>query len=39
MAKENDIVLIAGKGRDDYMAIKDKYIKYSDYETIKEHFK
>ena len=38
IAKENDIVLIAGKGRDDYMAIKDKYIKYSDYETIKEHF-
>lgn len=35
IAKKDDIVLIAGKGRDNYMAIKDKYIKYSDYDIIK----
>jgi len=33
-----DIVLIAGKGRDSYMAIGDEYIPYSDYEVIKEYF-
>ncbi len=34
LADENDIVLIAGKGRDNYMAINDKYIEYSDYDEI-----
>jgi len=38
-AKENDIVLIAGKGRDQYMAIKDQYEKYCDYDVINDYFK
>lgn len=38
MAKENDIVLILGKGIDNYMAIKDKYIKYSDYKVVKKYY-
>lgn len=37
-ARSGDIVLIAGKGRDSYIAIKDKYIPYNDYEVIKEYF-
>ena len=39
MAKEDDIVAILGKGNDNYMAIKDKYIKYSDKDIIKSFFK
>lgn len=39
LAKKNDIVLIAGKGRDNYMAIEDKKIKYSDYEVIERYIK
>ena len=35
MAKENDIVLIAGKGDDNYMAIKDEYLPYKDEDVIK----
>ena len=38
LAKPNDIVVILGKGRDNYMAIKDKKTKYSDYEVIKSFF-
>ncbi len=34
-----DVVLILGKGRDNYMAIGDKNIKYSDFDVIKKHFK
>ncbi len=34
LAKENDIVLVAGKGRDNYMAIEDKYVPYCDYDVI-----
>lgn len=34
LAEENDIILVAGKGRDNYMAIEDKKIKYSDYDVI-----
>ena len=34
LAKKDDIILIAGKGRDPYMAIEDKKIKYSDYDVI-----
>jgi len=33
-ASKNDIILIAGKGRDRYMAIEDKYLEYSDYDVI-----
>ena len=35
IAKKDDIVLIAGKGRDNYMAIEDKYLPYNDYDVIK----
>lgn len=38
LAKQKDIVVILGKGRDNYMAIKDQKIKYSDYEVIKSFF-
>lgn len=38
-ARDNDIVLIAGKGRDNYMAIGDKYIPYCDYDVIEKYFK
>ena len=38
MAKANDIILVAGKGIDNYMAIEDKYLPYSDLEVIKEYF-
>ena len=37
-AKDKDIILIAGKGRDNYMAIEDKYIEYSDYDVIEKYF-
>jgi len=37
-AKKGDIVLVAGKGRDNYMAIGDKYIPYCDYDVITEYF-
>ena len=39
IAPKNSVVLILGKGRDNYMAIGDKKIKYSDYEVIKKYFK
>ena len=38
MAKYDDIVLITGKGRDDYMAIDDKYLPYCDYDVIKSYY-
>ena len=38
MAKDKDIILIAGKGRDDYMAIDDKYLPYCDYDVIKSYY-
>ena len=39
IANDNDIILIAGKGRDNYMAIENKKIPYSDYEVIKNILK
>ena len=39
MASENDIVLIAGKGVDNYMAIGDEYLPYCDLDVIEEYFK
>ncbi len=33
-ASDGDIILIAGKGRDNYMAIEDKYVNYCDYDVI-----
>lgn len=38
LAKKDDVVLIAGKGRDNYMAVEDKKIKYCDYDVIKNFF-
>ncbi len=39
IAQENDIVLIAGKGTDNYMAVEDQYLPYSDLDVIEEYFK
>lgn len=36
-AKENDLVLILGKGTDNYMAIRDKKKKYNDLDVIKKY--
>lgn len=38
IAEDGDIVLILGKGRDNYMAIEDKKIPYSDYNVIAKYF-
>ena len=38
MAEKEDIILVAGKGRDNYMAIGKEYIPYNDYEVIKNYF-
>lgn len=38
MAEDKDIILIAGKGRDDYMAVDDKYFPYCDYDVIKSYY-
>ena len=39
MSKENDTILILGKGTDNYMAIKNKYKKYNDLNEIKKYTK
>ncbi len=36
-AKKDDIILILGKGTDNYMAIKNKYKKYNDLDVIKKN--
>lgn len=38
IAGRGDIVLILGKGRDNYMAIGDKKVEYSDINVIKKYF-
>ena len=38
IAPKNSVVLILGKGRDNYMAIEDKKISYNDYNVIKNYF-
>ena len=38
IAKDKDIVLIAGKGRDNYMAVEDEYLPYCDYDVIKSYY-
>lgn len=38
IAYSGSVVLILGKGRDNYMAIKDKKIHYNDYDVIKHYF-
>ena len=36
-SNKDDLILIAGKGRDNYMAIKNKKIPYNDYNEIKKY--
>ena len=38
IAEKDDIVLVAGKARDNYMAIEDKYLPYNDYDVILSYF-
>ena len=38
IAEDNDIILIAGKGTDNYMALGNEYLPYSDLEVIEEYF-
>ena len=38
LAKKDDIVLIAGKGRDNYMALATGYVPYCDYDVIRDYF-
>lgn len=38
-ARSGDTVLIAGKGRDNYMAIGNSYVPYCDYDVICDYFK
>ena len=39
IACNGDVVLILGKGRDNYMAIGDKKVKYCDFDVIEKYFK
>lgn len=39
LADKESVVLIIGKGRDNYMAIEDRREPYSDYENIEKYFK
>ncbi len=39
MARKDDIILLAGKGRDNYMAIGKEYLPYSDYDEVVKYFK
>lgn len=38
IAEKDDIVLIAGKGRDNYMALASGYVPYCDYDVIADYF-
>ena len=38
IASKGDVVLILGKGRDNYMAIGNEKVKYNDYDVIKKYF-
>ena len=37
-SQKEDLILIAGKGRDPYMFIKNKKVPYNDYDQIKKYF-
>lgn len=39
IAKENDIVLVAGKGHENYQIIKDKVLPFDDFEVINKYIK
>ena len=38
IAKENDVVIVAGKGHEDYQILKDKTIHFDDREEVKKVF-
>lgn len=38
LAKENDVVIVAGKGHEDYQILKDKTIHFDDREEVKKVF-
>lgn len=38
MAKPNDVILIAGKGHEDYQILGDQVLHFSDQEVVKEYF-
>ena len=38
IAQKGDIVFLAGKGRDNYMAIGEEYLPYNEYEVVKSYF-
>ena len=38
IAKKDSVVLILGKGRDNYMAIEDRKEDYNDYDVIEKYF-
>ena len=38
IADKDSVVLLLGKGRDEYMAIKDKKVYYCDYDVVKKYF-
>ena len=39
MAHKNDIVLIIGKGSENYQILKDKIIEFCDLDEVKKHLK
>jgi UDP-N-acetylmuramoyl-L-alanyl-D-glutamate--2,6-diaminopimelate ligase len=39
IAEPGSVVLILGKGRDNYMAIEDRKEPYNDYDVIERYFK
>ena len=38
IATENDVVIVAGKGHEDYQILKDKTIHFDDREEVKKVF-
>ncbi len=38
MAQKDDIVLVTGKGRDNFMAVGNEYLPYNDYDVITKYF-
>lgn len=38
LAKSNDVILIAGKGHEDYQILGDQVLPFSDQEVVKEYF-
>ena len=37
LAKKDDIILIAGKGKDNYMAIEDRHVDYNDFDVVMKY--